>query len=217
MRGGGGGLDVEVHAEFVGVGSGAEGVDFDFLLVSDPAVDDVAGEYVSGEEVVVVGGEGAEGFLEIGGRGGDAGEFAGGEAGDFAVDGVSGVDFVVDAIECGHGDGGEGEIGIRGGVGGAEFEAFGGGIVGVDGDSDGGGAVAGGVDHVGGGFVAGDEAFVGIGGGGADAQREAPCLRMPPMAWRAIWESPAYFFPAKRGLPALKSEKWRCMPEPLSM
>ncbi len=36
------------------------------------------------------------------------------------------------------------------------------------------------------------------------------------MAYRAIWETPAYLSPANRGLPSFQMLMWVCMPEPLS-
>lgn len=156
--------DVVVEVVFARVGAEADLVELCGFEV-DKVIDEVVGKDLSlGEEAAVLV-EGFEGAAEAFGDGLEVGGFFRWEVVEVFIDGLAGIDLVFDAIEAGHEDGGEGEVGIGGRIGGAEFDASGGGAGAVGGDAADGGAVAGGVGEDDGCLESRDEAFVGIIGG----------------------------------------------------
>src|SRR5436309_14778945 len=94
-------------------------------LVVYPGLDEVGGEDSALEEEVVVGFEGGEGLIEGAWGGADAGFGGRVQLVDVFIEGFGRLDFVDDAVQAGHEEGGEGEVGVAGGVGGSELEALG--------------------------------------------------------------------------------------------
>ncbi|EDM72004.1 hypothetical protein RAZWK3B_17838 [Roseobacter sp. AzwK-3b] len=134
-----------------------------FHLEVDIAVDLVLGEDVTGQQEGMVGLQGFERFAQAAADGGDAFEFLGGQIVEVLVHGFARIDLVLDAVEAGHQQGREAQIGVGRRIGEAGFDALCLGRLGPW-DPDAARPVAGRIRAQNRGFEAGDQTLVGVGG-----------------------------------------------------
>ena len=161
---------VVVEGELVGVGAQAQRLDLVGALVVDPGLNEVGGEDVALGEVVVVRLQGVQGLVQAVGELVDVEVLLGRQLVEVLVNGLAGLNTSADAVDPGHEDGGEAQVGVRRGVGHAVLHPLGLGRGAGHGDADAGRAVAGGVDQVDRGLEAGDQAVEGVHRGVGEGQ-----------------------------------------------
>ena len=134
-----------------------------FFFEGDVAVDPVFAEHAAAQQKFVVGFEGGEGFFQRGADGWDECVFFRRQVVEVFIGWVARVDFVLNAVQTRHQQGGERQVWVGGRVGETRFDAAC--LAAVHGrDADGRGTVFGRVGELGRRFEVRHEAFVGVGG-----------------------------------------------------
>src|ERR1022692_3167047 len=155
--------NVVVHAEFIWMGPQAKGVVF-FLFHVEPIGDEVAVEDIALEQEGMIGLECFDGAAERIRNAGYLGEFFGRKLVKILVERIAGVDAVLNSIESGEQQRGEGDVRIGRCIRRAEFDSLRFRIRGVSRNANRGGTIARGVGEVDWRFESWDEALVTIGG-----------------------------------------------------
>lgn len=152
---------VVVHRELVGMWTQSQGVVF-LLFHVEPVRDEVGVEDVAFEEEGVIGLQRLDGAAKRIGHARNIGEFFGRKFVEVLIERIARIDAVLDSVEAGEKQSGKGEVGIRGRVRCAKFDAFGFRIGRVCRNANSGGTVARGVSEIHRRFKAGHESLVAV-------------------------------------------------------
>ncbi len=118
-------LNIVIKHELVGVRTQANGIHFLRPFVVDPFLDQVLGEDPALQQVLVVIFQGVQGLRQRGGDALDLLQFAPFQFVKIHVVRLARIDLVLNPIQAGHQHGGEGQVGVAGGVRRTELDALG--------------------------------------------------------------------------------------------
>ena len=151
----------------------------------------------------MVGRQGVQGLGQRTRGGGNAFQLLRAQGVDVLVQGFARIDPVVDPVQAGHEQGGEGQVAVARGVGEADLHPFGLGRGRVHGDADGCRAVAGGVGQVDRGLVSGDQTAIGVGRRVGEGAEGLGVSQDAADEVEGLFREAAVAFAGEEGLPAL--------------